>query len=120
MMNRYRFQHMARACARPARRLAEIVSGHTVFAEALRVPIGTQSGFWISVPAIFPCVPIGTLSAIDHILEHRPPIPCPLDQHPTGSVKLPFCFYGVTLTFQSTPLAGCNPLTRRMKEEIMT
>lgn len=105
---------MARAFARPARSLAEIVSGHTGFAEGSRVPIGTQSGFWIPVPAIFPRVPIGTLSVIDHILEHRPPIPGPLDQNPTGSVKLPFCFYGATLMFQSTPL------TRRMKGEIMT
>uniref|UniRef100_E6QLT4 Uncharacterized protein n=1 Tax=mine drainage metagenome TaxID=410659 RepID=E6QLT4_9ZZZZ len=120
VMNSYRFQHMARAFARPARKLAENLGFHTVFAESLCVPIGTQSGFWIPVPAIFPRVLIGTLSAIDRILEHRPPIPCLLDQHPTGSVKLPFCFYGSTLTFQSTPLAGCNHLTRRMKGAIMT
>ena len=47
-----------------------------------RVPIGTQS-------------PIGLF-----LLEQRPPIPSPWgsrERYFTGSVKLPFCFYGSTL-----------------------
>lgn len=99
MMDSFELQHPACAFTQSERRFAETVGEDAVFAEGL-------------------CVPIGTLSAVDPILEHRPPIPCPLDQPLTGSVRLPFRFYGATLTFQSTPLTRrmCIPL----KEEIMT
>lgn len=78
-MDNFPFQQSVYGLFRLARECTDTAAVDTVIAEGFRVPIGT-------------------LSTADHVLEHRPPIPCPQDPYPTGSVKLPFCFYGATLT----------------------
>ncbi len=79
MMDSVGFHHQAYNLAPSSLWSAQIQSLDAVFTRSFRVPIGT-------------------LAAFVQILVHRPPIPCPFDQHQKGSHGLPFCFYGVTLT----------------------